>query len=225
MPLELSDVVRRLANLGAGYPEIVAMLEKANRQRNLPGQLVVDAVPSANTQYLEAILGKDITGKRDDAVKRASGENTTLTPAVVLRPVRRRRSRARQPRAVPPAAERPGPTTGRCRPWRCRPCRATCHRPQGPTDRPGHHRRQRQKRRHRCDSPCGKKDEAVEKASATTDDDARRAGALVRLVPQGTMMIPDENGAEHRTHARTVAVGYGMTGQGAEFLSKIAFET
>jgi hypothetical protein len=68
--------VRRLANLGAGYPEVVAILETAERQKNLPGQLVVDAVPTANNTYLEAVLGKDVTGKRDDSVKRTSGEST-----------------------------------------------------------------------------------------------------------------------------------------------------
>ena len=79
-PLDLSEVVRRLANLGAGYPEVVSILETANRQKNLPGQLVVDAVPSANSNYLEAVLGKDITGKRDDAVKRTSGESSRSRP-------------------------------------------------------------------------------------------------------------------------------------------------
>jgi flagellar basal body P-ring protein FlgI len=74
--LELSEVLRRLANLGAGYPEVVSILETASRQKNLPGQLVVDAVPSANTAYLEAVLGKDSGGKRDDAVKRTSGESS-----------------------------------------------------------------------------------------------------------------------------------------------------
>jgi hypothetical protein len=78
--LDLSEVVRRLANLGAGYPEVVSILETANRQKNLPGQLVVDAVPTANATYLEAVLGKDITGKRDDAVKRTSGESSRSRP-------------------------------------------------------------------------------------------------------------------------------------------------
>jgi flagellar basal body P-ring protein FlgI len=74
--LDLPEVVRRLANMGAGYPEVVSILETANRQKNLPGKLVVDAVPSANSNYLEAVLGKDMTGKRDDALKRTSGESS-----------------------------------------------------------------------------------------------------------------------------------------------------
>ena len=57
--LDLGEVIRRVANLGATYPEIVAILEAANRQKNLPGTLVVDAVPSSNADYLAAaILGK-----------------------------------------------------------------------------------------------------------------------------------------------------------------------
>jgi len=74
--LELAEVVRRMANLGASYPDIVAILETAHRQMNLPGELVVDAVPSSNRMYLEAILGKDVTSKRDDAVKRTSGQSS-----------------------------------------------------------------------------------------------------------------------------------------------------
>ena len=79
--LELAEVLRRLANLGAGYPEIVSVLETAQRQKNLAGELVVDAVPIASSSYLEAVLGKDITGKRDDAVKRTSGDIVTLRAA------------------------------------------------------------------------------------------------------------------------------------------------
>ena len=44
--LELPEVLRRLANLGAGYPDVVSVLETAQRQKNLPGELVVDAVPT-----------------------------------------------------------------------------------------------------------------------------------------------------------------------------------
>ncbi len=77
--LDLAEIVRRLANLGAGYPEVVSILETAQRQKNLPGQLVVDAVPTANNTYLEAVLGKDLTAKRDDALKRTSGESSRST--------------------------------------------------------------------------------------------------------------------------------------------------
>jgi flagellar basal body P-ring protein FlgI len=76
--LELGDVIRRVANLGATYPELVTILEAANRQKNLPGALVVDAVPVSNMDYLAAaILGKDSTAKADPAVKRASTSSAT----------------------------------------------------------------------------------------------------------------------------------------------------
>lgn len=74
--LELVDVVRKTASLGATYPQIVNVLENAKRQRNLAGELVVDAVPVSNRVYLEAVLGKDTTAKRDDSLKRASGESS-----------------------------------------------------------------------------------------------------------------------------------------------------
>jgi flagellar basal body P-ring protein FlgI len=72
--LDLAEVIRRIANLGASYPEIVSILETAGRQKNLAGELVVDAVPNPSRLYLEAILGKDTTAKRDDALKRASAD-------------------------------------------------------------------------------------------------------------------------------------------------------
>lgn len=73
--LEIGDVIRRVANLGATYPEIVAILESANKQKNLPGPLFVDSVPSSNMEYLaKAILGKDeLEPKKDDDVKPAGG--------------------------------------------------------------------------------------------------------------------------------------------------------
>ncbi len=70
--LDLGEVVTRAANLGASYPEVVAILESAFQRRNLPGQLVVDAVPSARREYTDAVMGRDLTAKRDDAVKRTA---------------------------------------------------------------------------------------------------------------------------------------------------------
>jgi flagellar basal body P-ring protein FlgI len=74
--LELQDVIRRMANLGATYPEIVSVLESAGQQLNLPGQLVVDAVPATSRKYLEAVLGIEPKAKRDDAIRQASGETS-----------------------------------------------------------------------------------------------------------------------------------------------------
>ena len=71
--LELGDVIRRTANLGAKYPEVVSILQAAFEQKNLPGPLVIDAVPSTSPEYLKAILGKDTSAKKDDALKKTKG--------------------------------------------------------------------------------------------------------------------------------------------------------
>lgn len=76
--MDLGEIIRRVANLGGTYPEVVAILDAANRQKNLQGTLVVDAVPTANTDYLAAaILGKDPRAKADPAVQRASAQRPT----------------------------------------------------------------------------------------------------------------------------------------------------
>jgi hypothetical protein len=72
--LELADVLRRAADLGSSYPQIVSVLVDAFKQKNLPGPLVVDAVPAGSAVYVQAaIMGKDAT-KKDDAVTRTSHE-------------------------------------------------------------------------------------------------------------------------------------------------------
>jgi flagellar basal body P-ring protein FlgI len=73
--LELGDVIHQTANLGAKYPDIVAILQAAERQKNLPGPLVIDAVPGNSPVYIEAaIFGKDTTSKKDDDVKKSKLE-------------------------------------------------------------------------------------------------------------------------------------------------------
>ena len=74
--LALGDVIRQTANLGAKYPDVVAILQAAERQKNLPGPLVIDAVPGSSPVYIEAaIFGKDTTAKKDDAVKQTKLED------------------------------------------------------------------------------------------------------------------------------------------------------
>jgi flagellar basal body P-ring protein FlgI len=78
--LELGDVLRQTANLGATYPEIVSILQAASRQRNLPGPLVLDALPGNSPVYIQAeLLGKDTTAKKDDALLKTKGEESPLT--------------------------------------------------------------------------------------------------------------------------------------------------
>ncbi|MDG3005602.1 flagellar basal body P-ring protein FlgI [Paludisphaera mucosa] len=72
--LEIGEVIRHVARLGATYPDVVAIIEAADRQKNLPGPLFVDSVPKANMKYLnKALLGKDEAPKMDEEVKTASG--------------------------------------------------------------------------------------------------------------------------------------------------------
>ena len=77
--LEMKDIVREMANLGATYPEIVGLLESARKQHNLQGQLVADARPDTMPSYTQAqIAGKKISDKpkKDSAVGQASAEET-----------------------------------------------------------------------------------------------------------------------------------------------------
>lgn len=70
----LPAVVRELVRLRASYPEIVSLLEMASAQKNLPGPLVVDALPAGSAKYAEAQLAgiSSAIARKDDAVGRAS---------------------------------------------------------------------------------------------------------------------------------------------------------
>ncbi|MHC5538427.1 flagellar basal body P-ring protein FlgI [Singulisphaera rosea] len=72
--LEVADVLRETANLGARYPDVVTLLQAASRQKNMAGPLVLDAVPTPSALYDEAaILGRDMT-KKDDNLKKTKLE-------------------------------------------------------------------------------------------------------------------------------------------------------
>ncbi len=73
--LDIARIVREMANIGASYPEIVDILISAQKQKNLPGPLVVDAVPVANPLYDQAQLaGGDTKSKKDDKLKKTKVE-------------------------------------------------------------------------------------------------------------------------------------------------------
>jgi len=75
--LEMKDVIREVANLGATYPEIVELLNSASKQHNLQGQLLADARPVTSDKYVQAqIDGKrlDDKPKQDSALRKASAE-------------------------------------------------------------------------------------------------------------------------------------------------------
>lgn len=80
---DLSAIIRGMAELGATYPDVLAVLQMAERQKNLEGPVVVDAVPSAVDLYDAAQLaGVDAAkakaemeaAKADPSVGKASAE-------------------------------------------------------------------------------------------------------------------------------------------------------
>lgn len=80
--LELAETIILAANLGATYPEILAILQAADRQKNLPngGKLVVDALPTAAPVYEQAqVAGRDAT-KTDAEIAKASAESAAKAP-------------------------------------------------------------------------------------------------------------------------------------------------
>ncbi len=89
--LDLGDVIRRTANLGASYPELVDILMAASKQKNLPGPLVVDAVPAPSPDYdALQITGEDSKAKKDPAVLKTK-MNSSKRPSLFDRLLRRRK--------------------------------------------------------------------------------------------------------------------------------------
>ena len=83
--------------LHATYPEVLALLQAADRQRNLPGApgsgtptLVVDALPTALPAYAEAQLtGRDATAKSDPALQKTGAEKPAPRKKIIDRVFRR----------------------------------------------------------------------------------------------------------------------------------------
>ena len=72
--LDLAEVVRQMANLGASYPDSVVVLMTASTQKNLPGPLVFDGLPAANPAYYASQLAGAAPLKKDDSVKKTGAE-------------------------------------------------------------------------------------------------------------------------------------------------------
>lgn len=47
----ISDVILKVVEAGASYPDVVQMLVQAERQHNLPGQIAIDALPASGRMY------------------------------------------------------------------------------------------------------------------------------------------------------------------------------
>lgn len=82
---DLPEILATLANLGATYPEVLAILQAADRQKNLEGPLVVDTLPEPLREYDAAQLaGVDASqdkAKSDEAIQKASGESDSRRPS------------------------------------------------------------------------------------------------------------------------------------------------
>ncbi len=72
-PLELYRVIVEMANLGASYPDIVSVLMLADKQKNLPGPLVIDALPAPSKKYDEVQVMAE-TSKRDASLKKTGAD-------------------------------------------------------------------------------------------------------------------------------------------------------
>lgn len=90
--LYMHDIIRETANLGATYPEIISLLEAAQKQHNLQGALLADARPESSPEYTKAqMVGTkvDRMAKKDPGVDRASKvtveEKTTNGPTRVFK--------------------------------------------------------------------------------------------------------------------------------------------
>ena len=51
VPTNVADVIRKVVDLGASYPDVVQMLVQAERQHNLAGHIAIDALPRAGRFY------------------------------------------------------------------------------------------------------------------------------------------------------------------------------
>jgi hypothetical protein len=100
-PPGIGAVVKTAANLGATYPQIVSLLQAAERQKNLEGPLVVDALPAPTPAYDQAQLASRAAdpkdAKRDEALGRASSERPSTRRGLLerLRPGARGERRPR----------------------------------------------------------------------------------------------------------------------------------
>jgi hypothetical protein len=75
--LKLSDVLRRLGEMGGTYPEVVDLLRRADSCHCLSCRLAVDALPEAASVYQLARAGqksKDKQGGEEDELLRADEE-------------------------------------------------------------------------------------------------------------------------------------------------------
>lgn len=69
------DVIREAAKMGADYPELVAMIQQAEANDNLPGRFAMNAMPKSYRfeEIVRVASGKELDGNRD--AKNAEGSS------------------------------------------------------------------------------------------------------------------------------------------------------
>jgi hypothetical protein len=72
--LDLAQVLKEMANLGASYPDVVSVIHMADKQKNLQGPFEVDKLPVPTKAYDDAQLA-GVKTKKDDNVKKTSGKD------------------------------------------------------------------------------------------------------------------------------------------------------
>jgi flagellar basal body P-ring protein FlgI len=83
---DMVELIRTITKLGATYPQVISILESAQKQCNLPGPLLADALPADDGKYDEAqVFGADVV-KKDTAVKTAGGEEVAPQEEKTKRP-------------------------------------------------------------------------------------------------------------------------------------------
>jgi len=73
----IADVIRALSEIGATYPDVAGMLVEADRQRNIPGGIRVDALPRAGRVYFRQDRGTEAASRRS----RQAGPAPNLFPS------------------------------------------------------------------------------------------------------------------------------------------------
>jgi flagellar basal body P-ring protein FlgI len=81
--LDVADVLRTMADMGAMYPEVVALLQQAHSCRCLNCRVRCDALPQAPDAEELVRLGRSKSGKLDDGLELVpGGQDLGLTPTL-----------------------------------------------------------------------------------------------------------------------------------------------
>ena len=83
---DMIEVIRTITKLGATYPQVVAILEAAQKQSNLQGPLLADGPANRRRQIRPSTGFGDDVIKKDEAVKTAGGEEVVAEPEKSKRP-------------------------------------------------------------------------------------------------------------------------------------------